>query len=219
MATHLDEEEELENLKRWFRENWVALAAGLVIGFGAIGGWQGWKAYQDRQSLAGAQMYDDLKKELTAGKTDDAVAITDKLQAQYAGTPYASAAALRLASVKVAARDFDAALLRLDWVAEHGDENGIRQLAVLRKARVLWQQNKPDEALKLLDGDAGDYASLYAELRGDIAYAKNDRDAARKAYQAALDSAPEAAANRALLQQKLDDLAVDAAVAAEPVKS
>ena len=41
MATHLDEEEELENLKRWFRENWVALAAGLVIGFGAIGGWQG----------------------------------------------------------------------------------------------------------------------------------------------------------------------------------
>jgi len=203
MATHLDEEEELENLKRWFRENWVALAAGLVIGFGAIGGWQGWKAYQDRQSLAGAQMYDDLKKALTAGKTDDAVAITDKLQAQYAGTPYASAAAL----------------LRLDWVAEHGDENGIRQLAVLRKARVLWQQNKPDEALKLLDGDAGDYASLYAELRGDIAYAKNDRDAARKAYQAALDSAPEAAANRALLQQKLDDLAVDAAVAAEPVKS
>ena len=218
MATHLDEEEDLENLKRWFRENWVALAAGLAIGFGGIGGWQGWKAYQEKQSLAGAQMYDDMKKALTAGKTDEAVAITDKLQSSYAGTPYATAAALRLAQVKVGARDFDAALQRLDWVVDHGDEAGLRQLAKLRKARVLWQQNKADDALKLLDGDAGDYASLYAELRGDIAYSKNDRDTARKAYQDALASAPESAANRALLQQKLDDLAVEAA-AAEPVKS
>ena len=219
MATHLDDEEELENLKRWFRENWVALAAGLAIGFGAIGGWQGWKAYQEKQSLAGSQMYDDLKKALAAGKTDEAAAIADKLQASYSGTPYAGAAALRLAQVRVSARDFDGALQRLDWVVDHGDEPGLQQLAKLRKARVLWQQSKPDEALKLLDdGEAGDYASLYAELRGDIAYSKNDRDTARKAYQAALDSAPEAAANRALLQQKLDDLAVDA-VAAEPVKS
>ena len=36
MANHHDDEQELENLKRWFKENWIALAAGLVIGFGAI---------------------------------------------------------------------------------------------------------------------------------------------------------------------------------------
>lgn len=218
MATHLDDEEELENLKRWFRENWIALAAGLAIGFGAIGGWQLWKGYHEKQSLAGAQMYEDLKKALTAGKPDEAGAIADKLQASYSGTPYASAAALRLAQVKVAARDFDGALTRLDWVAEHGGEDGLRRLAQLRKARVLWQQDKPDDALKALEGEPGDYASLYAELRGDIAYSKNDRDTARKAYQSALDTAPEAAANRALLQQKLDDLAVET-VAADPVKS
>lgn len=218
MATHLDDEEELENLKRWFKENWVALAAGLVIGFGAIGGWQGWKSYQERQSLAASQMYDDMKKALAASRPDEAKTIADKLQADYAGTPYASAAALRLAQVAVSARDYDGALKRLDWVAEHGDEQGLKQLATLRKARVLWQQSKPDEALKLLDGEAGEYASLYAELRGDIAYSKNDRDTARKAYQAALDQATESAANRALLQQKLDDLAVET-VAADPVKS
>lgn len=218
MATHLDDEEELENLKRWFKENWVALAAGLVIGFGAIGGWQAWKGYQEKQALAASQMYDDLKKALTASKPDEARSIADKLQSDHASSPYASAAALRLAQVAVADKDYDGALKRLDWVAEHGDEDGLKQLAQLRKARVLWQQSKPDEALKLLDGDAGEYASLYAELRGDIAYSRNDRDSARKAYQAALDKAPEAAANRALLQQKLDDLAVEAA-AADPVKS
>jgi predicted negative regulator of RcsB-dependent stress response len=218
MATHLDDEEELENLKRWFKENWVALAAGLVIGFGAIGGWQAWKGYQEKQSLTASQMYDDLKKALTAAKADEAKGIADKLQSDYSGTPYAGAAALRLAQVAVVDKDYDAALKRLDWVAEHGDEDGLKQLAKLRKARVLWQQSKPDDALKLLDGDAGEYASLYAELRGDIAYSKNDVDNARKAYQTALDKAPEAAANRALLQQKLDDLAVET-VAADPVKS
>ncbi|WP_428310200.1 YfgM family protein [Hydrocarboniphaga sp.] len=218
MATHLDDEEELENLKRWFKENWVALAAGLVIGFGAIGGWQAWKGYQEKQALTASQMYDDLKKALTASKPDEAKSIADKLQSDHAGSPYASAAALRLAQVAVVDKDYDGALKRLDWVAEHGDEDGLKQLAQLRKARVLWQQSKPDDALKLLDGDAGEYASLYAELRGDIAYSRNDRDSARKAYQAALDKAPEAAANRALLQQKLDDLAVEAA-AADPVKS
>lgn len=218
MATHLDDEEELENLKRWFKENWVALAAGLVIGFGAIGGWQAWKGYQEKQSLTAAQMYDDLKKALTAAKPEEAKTIADKLQADYSGTPYAGAAALRLAQVAVVDKDYDGALKRLDWVAAHGDEEGLKQLATLRKARVLWQQGKPDDALKLLDADAGEYASLYAELRGDIAYSKNDRDTARKAYQTALDKAPEAAANRALLQQKLDDLAVEAA-AADPVKS
>ncbi|MDB5971089.1 MAG: hypothetical protein JWQ90_3539 [Hydrocarboniphaga sp.] len=218
MATHLDEEEDLENLKRWFKENWVALAAGLVIGFGAIGGWQAWKTHKENQSLAASQMYDDMKKALAASQTDEAKTIADKLQADYAGTPYASAAALRLAQVSVAAQDYDGALKRLDWVVEHGGEEGLQRLATLRKARVLWQQSKPDDALKLLDGEVGDYASLYAELRGDIAYSKNDRDTARKAYRAALDASPEAAANRALLQQKLDDLAVET-VAADPVKS
>jgi predicted negative regulator of RcsB-dependent stress response len=218
MATHLDDEQELENLKRWFKENWIALAAGLVIGFGAIGSWQAWKTHKDNQSLAASQMYDDMKKAVTAGNTDEAKTIADKLQADYAGTPYASAAALRLAQISVTAHDYDAAQKRLDWVSAHGEGDGLKQLATLRKARVLWQQSKPDDALKLLDGDAGDFASLYAELKGDIAYSKNDRDTARKAYQTALDKSPEAAANRALLQQKLDDLAVETA-AADPVKS
>jgi predicted negative regulator of RcsB-dependent stress response len=218
MAAHLDDEEELENLKRWFKENWIALASGLVIGFGAIGGWQFWKTRIETRALQASQMYEDFTKDLAESKPEDATAIADKLQAEFAGTPYASAAALRMAQVKVAAKDLDGALKRLDWVVEHGEEDGIRKLAGLRKARVLWQQAKPDEALKLLSGDAGQYASLYAELRGDIAYSRNDREAARKAYQAALDTAPEAAANRELLQQKLDDLAMEA-VAVEPVKS
>jgi predicted negative regulator of RcsB-dependent stress response len=218
MATHHDDEQQLEDLKRWWSENWLALVAGLVIGFGAIGGWQGWKVYQERQSLAASQMFDDLKKAAEAGKTDEARGIADKLQSDYASTPYASGGALRLAQIAVDARQPDEALSRLGWVAEHGFDPAVRQLAQLRKARVLWSQQKTDEALKLLDGEAGEYKALYAELRGDIALTKGDRDAARSAYQAAYEATSDQAANRILLQQKIDDLAVETSTTA-PVKS
>lgn len=215
MATHHDDEEQLDNLKRWFSENWMALAAGLVIGFGAIGGWQGWKAYHEKQYLAASQMYTDLKKALEASKPAEAAGIADKLQADYPGTPYATVAALRLAQVAVIDNKLDDAAKRLDWVVANGDDDSLKQLAKVRKARVLWQQGKADEALKAVEGEGGEFASLAAELRGDIQQAKGDRDAARSAYEAALKAAPENAANRALLQQKLDDLAVETA-AAEP---
>lgn len=216
MATHFEEEEQLENLKRWWSENWKALAAGLAIGFGAIGGWELWKNHREDAAVEASQMYEDLKKALAATKADEARAIADKLQQDYAATPYASSAALRLAREAVQAGQLDEASARLRWVAEHADDEALRRLATLRLARVLWQQARNDEALKLLEGDAGDYESLYQELRGDIAYAQGDREAARSAYQAALDRAPEQASNRSLLQHKLDDLAV---AGAEPVKS
>ena len=225
MASHLDDEEQVENLKRWFSENWVALVSGLAIGFAAIGGWKGWERHQEQRALTASQMYEDLQKALTASRADEARTIGDKLVADYAGTPYATLAALRLARTAVEGRQFDDADARLDWVARNAPDEGLRQLAQLRKARVLWQQNKPDDALKLLDDKpAGPYASLFAELRGDIAYAKNERDRARQSYQAALDAAPEAAANRALLQQKIDDLATEvpateAPAVADAVKS
>ena len=215
MANHHDDEQELENLKRWFSENWIALAAGLVIGFGAIGGWQGWKSYHEKQYLAASQMYADMKKALEAAKPDEAAKIADKLQSDYSGTPYATAAALRLAQVGVIDSKLDDAAARLDWVIKNGNDDGLKQLAKLRKARVLWQQGKPDDALKLLDNDGGEFASLYSELRGDVALSKGDRAAARTHYEAAIKASTEQAPNRPLLQQKLDDLAVETA-AAEP---
>lgn len=217
MATHHDDEEQLENIKRWFSENWIALVSGLVIGFGAIGGWQGWKAWHEKQYLAASQMYGDLKAALEASKADEAAALADKLQADYSRTPYAAAAALRMAKVDVTSDKLDEAVQRLDWVIANGRDASLKQLATLRKARVLWQQGKPDEAQQVVAKGEGEFAALFAELRGDIAQAKGDVDGARTAYQAALASAPEQAANRPLLQQKFDDLAVQTA-AAEPVQ-
>lgn len=207
MATHLDDEEQLENLKQWWKENWMALVFGLAIGFGAIGGWQGWKAYQDRQGETASALYETAKKALEADKRDEGRPLVDQLVEQYGSTPYAAAGALRMAQSDVAADDLDAAATRLTWVIEHGRDDGIKDVARLRKARVLYAQGKHDDALKLLDAEPASFKGLVLELRGDIQLAKGDKAAARDAYEKALGATEEQAANRLLLQQKLDDLA------------
>lgn len=217
MANHLDEEEQVEDLKRWFNENWKSLAAGLALGLALVGGWQGWTKYRDGRSAAASQLYGDLNKALQLSKADEAKPIADKLKDKYANTPYATLAALQLAANAANAQKLDEAAAELAWAAEHGSEKPLRQLARLRQARVLFGQGKTDEALKLVDQDGGEYAALYSELRGDIAYTKGDRDTARTAYQAALDKLEADAANSARLQQKLDD--VGGTAEAAPVKS
>lgn len=207
MATHYDDEAQLENIKRWWQENWLALAAGLVIGLGAIFGWEVWKDYQARQAMQASQIYEDMKKALAANSPDEAVSLGDHLVKDYANTPYAANAALRLAAVAVEQQKLDNAAARLQWVAANSKDDGLKQLAKLRLARVLWQQNKAAEALALLEGEAGGYAALYEELRGDIKLSQGDRGAARAAYEKALQSAAENPAARGMLQQKLDDLA------------
>lgn len=210
MATHLDDEAELEQLKTWWKENWVALVAGLGIGFGAIGGWEAYKHWRDGRAEAASQMYEEMKKALTATRTEDAGKILERLKAEYSGTPYASAAALTVAQNAVKTGSFDDAAAQLSWVIEHADDSGLVQMAKLRRARVLFALAKHDEALSQLSGDAGTFAGLYEELRGDIQMAKGDRDAARAAYEKALAAGEAGAPNRSLLQQKLDDLAVAA---------
>jgi predicted negative regulator of RcsB-dependent stress response len=184
----------------------VALALGLAIGFGAIGGWQGWQTYKDRQGEAASALYESAKKALDASKRDEARTLVDQIVNQYSSTPYAAAASLRMAQSDVGANDLDAAVTRLTWVIEHGRDDGIKDVARLRKARVLHAQGKNDDALALLDAEPASFKGLVLELRGDIQLAKGDKAAARDAYEKALGATEEQAANRMLLQQKLDDL-------------
>lgn len=211
MATHLDDEQELENLKQWWRENWVALAGGLVLGLGAIFGWEGWKRYQTGQAMQASQMYEDMKQAYTVNKGADAQALAERLVTEFPKTPYAANAALRLAAVEASLQKYEAADSRLQWVIKNSSDDGLRDLAQLRRARVLVQQNKLDEALKLADAKSGAYEALFDELRGDIKLAQGDRAAARAAYEKALSTAKDDPGTQQLLQLKLDDLA-DAAV-------
>ncbi|MFI4978731.1 MAG: YfgM family protein [Nevskiales bacterium] len=230
MTDHYDEEAQVEQLRQWLRDNWFPLASGLALGLAAIFGWQGWGQHQDGRAGDASHVFEDLGKAASQDKFDDAKAMADRLVKDFSDTPYAAAGALKLAELGVLDGKLDDAAARLQWVIQFEQSPGfmarvgamlhlrnkaydaaLLPLARLRLAQVLWQQNKADEALQQLGGDAGTYAPLYAELRGDIKLSQGDRAAARGAYEQALQASAADAVGRSGLQRKLDDLG-DAAV-------
>ncbi len=204
--SHYDDEAQVEELKKWWKENRSPLIAGLVLGLSGIAGWQYWQGFEARRSAEASQMFETLKQAANQNKVGETRSIVEKLKSDYARTPYAASGALLAARLAADRKDWKIAGEELDWVDAHARDEGLRQIARLRQARVLWQMGKPDEALKLIPAkpETG-FEPLYDELRGDIKLAQGDRSAAREAFQKALSgSAP---ASRELIQRKLDDLA------------
>ena len=48
--SHYDDEDQAQRLKQWWKENWKALAAGLLLGLGGIIGWDQYKAHGQAKS-------------------------------------------------------------------------------------------------------------------------------------------------------------------------
>lgn len=219
MAEH-DNNEELANLTRWWSRNGTAAIIGVLIGLVAIGGWYAWGWYSNRQDARAADMYAQVQHGISTDNITSGVDnLVSTLESDYSGTPYAGAAALAMAGYYVDQNKLDKAESQLDWAMQNAAGKGIRQIATVRKARVLWARNKPDAALELLGQDhPASFDSLYAELTGDIQAAQGDRQAAHAAYKKALAKLPPDAPKQ-MLQQKLDQNAPAAAASDMPTDS
>lgn len=203
----LEEQESIDDLKAWWARwgtlvTWIAVAvAAVVVG---VQGWRWWKA--SRAEAAGA-LYAAVG---AASRGEDATRARDAmatLMDKYAGTGYASRAALLRAGQLWRDGDKAGARAQLTWIVDHADDDDLKQIARFRLAEALLDEKKVDEALKVLDAKHADaYAGLYADLRGDALAAAGRRDEARAAYQAAIAKIDAKTAYRQFVQVKLDSM-------------
>lgn len=202
------EDEQIEAIKSWLRENGLILVIGVAVGLAALAGWHFWQRHQASQAQAGATEYQRLMSSINNGKTDDAKRIADDLVKNYAGTPYAAQGDLAMAAYLVSQHKMPAAARRLAWVSQHANGKNLKQLARLRQARVVWGEGKDAQALKLLkDGDPGRFKGLYLSLRGDILASQGKSAAASQAYKSALSALPDKdKAAKSSIQRKLKEL-------------
>ncbi|WP_417661257.1 tetratricopeptide repeat protein [Pseudomonas sp.] len=206
-----NDEEELAVLKDWWQSNGKPLMAGCALALIAVLGWQGWQKYQANQSQGASVLYQQLLETALdpSGKPDTGkvAEIAGKLSSEYDGTYYAQYGSLFVAKVAVEAGELNDAAAQLQAVVDKPADATLEELARQRLARVLAAQDKTEEALKLLDGDA-DKAFLASreELKGDLLVKLGRADDAHAAYQKAKSALSEDAAVGGL-QIKLDDLA------------
>jgi predicted negative regulator of RcsB-dependent stress response len=205
-AYDLEEQEQLAELKAWWKEHGGTVMLGATLALAAFGAWNGWMWYQRSQAAQAAVLYDALQK---AARANDLKAIRDTAGAileNFPRTAYAPLAALVSAKVQFQAGDPKTARAQLEWVVEHANNDQIRSIATLRLASVLLDDKEPDAALKVLEAKPHPgFEALYAMQRGDILASQKKRSEARAAYQAALEKAQPGAV-RETLRLKLDAL-------------
>ena len=221
--SYQSEEEQIEALKKWFRDNGRHLLTGALIAAVAAFGIFSWQQRQQHRADTASVDYQNLMQAMRAldanaadaAKVKEQLAtarhLAETLKTDFESSTYAQFAALFKAKLAVDENDLAQAETELKWVLAHKPAEEIKALTQLRLARVLYAKGDNEGALAQLDEkSSGSYASAYLQLKGDIAQARGDIEAARAAYVRAqeLEKQMSSPVNDPLLEMKLRDLQV-----------
>jgi predicted negative regulator of RcsB-dependent stress response len=216
MATHLDleEQEQLDDLKAFWKQYGNLVTWVLVLALGGYAAWNGWNYYLRDQGAKAGALYDEIDHAALALDSDRATRIFADMKERYPRAVFTQQAGLIAARVAAEKGQYDAARASLAWVAESGGETEYRAVARLRLAGLLLDLKRYDEALKQLDGIEGvEFAALAADRRGDIFLAEAKNDDAKAAYQKAWAAMDPKVDYRRLIEAKLNLLGVQPAAA------
>jgi predicted negative regulator of RcsB-dependent stress response len=220
------DEEQLDALKRWWKDNGNSILAGiafvLIVYFG-MGQFQ-----SSRENAAGRasdlyQQISELSLQSLSGvmQEDDMLAaqsLYNELKTDYANSIYARYAALLMARIRVENDQLEQAATELQWILDNPKLGFMRKadeelftITRLRLARVRLSMGDAQSALAVLNAVPvpEEFIAGYAEVEGDIQLQLNNTEAARAAYLKALIAlTASGTGNPALLQLKLQELGV-----------
>ncbi len=211
MDVYSTDEETVEKLRSWWSENGPWIVGGIALGALALFGWRYWIEWREQTLADASERYERLVQAAEAGEYARALELAREIRDVRIPTPYADLAALAIARTAVAEGDSPEARAQLQRVIDGSDDPISVHLARLRLARILLATDDLAAARALatpVDGAA--FAPLYAELRGDIALAAGDREAAIAAYREAIEAVGDDLGDRRLLELKLNDLGASA---------
>lgn len=202
-----DEYEQGEQVRKWIKENGIAVAVGVVLALALIFGWRKWQEHKTNHEVQASSQFAVVQNAVQAGNRQAMGAALGDLQKNYSDTTYAAFGSAAVAEYEVGKNDLKPAAQALEWAVAHSKQPALKSLFSLRLARVQLAQGQSQQALTTLAAiPSGDYAALAAELSGDAQLQLGKPDAARKSYDAALAKLGKDAPERNSVQMKLDNL-------------
>lgn len=180
------EEEQIEAIKRWWKENGRSIILGLVLGIGGIGGFRFWQSNVDEQAKLGSMHFEEVVA-LSASDQKEFIEKVLEVESEHAGKSYADLTAFVAAKKLVKEKDYKSAKEQLEWVIKNSSRESFVHIARIRLVKVMLQLNEAKEALSLIkDINSTGFESTYAELRGDLHAVLKDYTNAKAEYQVAL---------------------------------
>ncbi len=207
MAAYKTEEEQVEDIKRWWEKNGKFV---IIIGIVAIASAVGFKTWSDFKlstaSNASAQ-YDLMMEELAGGNVDSVAQRGASIIKKTPDLAYAVLSAMTVAKIHVEEGEYEQAATQLNWALSNSTDEKLKHIARIRLAKVLSAQGKFAEALtQVSHAQQGAFGSQYSVVKGDIYYKKGEFASAKTAYKTAIDNGNVSPQLKGFIQIKLDDI-------------
>ena len=186
MDDYLDEKEQIEEIKSWLKENWLALVAGVIVGFGGLFSWN-W--YQDSVYESNSQalaIFDQAQQELTLGNFDSALAMLQNLRSDYNSSPYTDFLGLLYSTYLLSNGNTADAAVEIEYVLNNTTDDYLRLIATWRLARVNVEITNYDRALELVQNKNHALSANFTELEGDVYFFRGEFDLASNTYMSIL---------------------------------
>ena len=188
MAYSIEEEQEINQLKDWWKENGKTIIVAFILGVGGMFGWRYWQAHQAEQIAQASAQYDAL---IYSAQQDEQAkkANIEQFVQDNSKTAYAVFALLDEAKKATEKQDFAAAEVNLNQALTQSQDEVLTSIVALRLSAVQFQLGQLDNALTTLNQVKGEsFNARKAILTGDIQIAKGDKVAAKNSFDQAQQS-------------------------------
>lgn len=185
MAYSIEEEQEINQLKDWWKENGKTIIVAFILGVGGMFGWRYWQAHQAEQIAQASAQYDALIYSAQQDEQAKKANIEQFVQAN-SKTAYAVFALLDEAKKAAEKQDFAAAEVNLNQALTQSQDEVLTSIVALRLSAVQFQLGQLDNALTTLNQVKNEsFNARKAILTGDIQVAKGDKVAAKNSFEQA----------------------------------
>ena len=212
MANHLDleEQEQLDQLKAFWKQYGNAITWVLTLVLGLFAAWNLYQRWQEGQASQASAMYDELERVVLTGDLVKLDRVFSDLKDKYPNTTYGQQGGLLSAKAYFDAGKVDQAKASLAWVVDKASDEGYKSIAKLRLAGVLLEAGAFDDAMKLLAaGYPVEFEGLVADRKGDILMLQGKKVEAKAEFEKAFKAFDERTEYRRLVEVKLSSLGVN----------
>jgi predicted negative regulator of RcsB-dependent stress response len=209
-ALDLEEQEQLDQIKHFWKKYGNLISWLLIVVLGAYAAWNGYQYWLRDQAGKAAMMFDEVERSVATGDLSRVQRSLADMKDKYPGTLFAHQASLLAAKFLSTKGQMDEAKAALKWVAGAAPEPAYRDIARLRLAALMLDAGAHDDALaQLAQPMVPSMSGLASDLKGDILMAKNQNAEALLAYRAAWKALSDTPDYRRLVEAKLNALGVD----------
>ncbi len=212
MANQLDleEQEQLDQIKHFWKQYGNAITWVLIVVLAAFASWNFYNYWQRSQANQAAALFDEVERSIQSGDTAKIDRVFSDMKDRFASTAYAQQSGLLAAKHYAMAGKTDAAKSALTWVAEKSSDAGYQAVAKLRLAGLLMDAKGLDGALSQLSGPfPTGFEALVADRKGDILSLQGNKPKAVEEYQKAYRLFDPLTDYRRLVAVKLNALGVN----------